>query len=454
MALRPTVQAPGLYGRRNLLGAIVVPGIRPRKDGSARAGHVRRGSGADLLAGLVGRQSEPPAPVAGPGACAAGTQRRGFCGASSRGGGSWRRARSVATGLGGAILRDMSLHAPWKIWFLVAAVLAAGVLNSAEAQPPPVFRSGVTLVTTDVIVRDGEGQFIPDLTRDDFTIHEDGVPQRLASLVMVHGGRVFNQLLPPPPGAGGNHPARTDPVGGPGDAGTDLRHLRRRPAHPAARHAADPPRDGPAARHADPRGGRVRHHLERQVSHPRADDERPEPAARHRPGGGRGVRPAATDRPGDAALLARRVAMARPRRLQDGARDGARAGADPASAQGLPVRERRLQLQSVRRQPRQRAHRVDAGGGVLRGCRSAGVRRAGPRSVRDGRRIRRGVQRLRAAQRAAAARRRGQPRQRLVLHHRRPRAHHHPGSRLRPADHRVERVHPQAAQRRCGRWRS
>ena len=79
---------------------------------------------------------------------------------------------------------------------LAIALLAVG---AAEAQPPPVFRSGVTLVTTDVIVRDGDGQFIPDLTRGDFTIYEDGVPQRLASLVLVHGGRVFNQLLPPPP---------------------------------------------------------------------------------------------------------------------------------------------------------------------------------------------------------------------------------------------------------------
>ncbi len=93
----------------------------------------------------------------------------------------------------------MSLQLPLKTSFLVAAVLAAGTLAPASAQPPPVFRSGVTLVTTDVIVRDGDGQFLPDLTLDDFTIYEDGQPQRIASLVLVHGGRVFNQLLPPPP---------------------------------------------------------------------------------------------------------------------------------------------------------------------------------------------------------------------------------------------------------------
>ena len=65
--------------------------------------------------------------------------------------------------------------------------------------PPATFRSGVTLVRTDVIVRDADGAFIPDLTAQDFQISEDGVPQEIASLVLVHGGRVFNQLAPPPP---------------------------------------------------------------------------------------------------------------------------------------------------------------------------------------------------------------------------------------------------------------
>ncbi len=61
----------------------------------------------------------------------------------------------------------------------------------------PTFRAGVTLVTTDVIVRDEDGLFIPGLDRDDFEIFEDGVPQEIASLVLVHGGRVFNQLQQP-----------------------------------------------------------------------------------------------------------------------------------------------------------------------------------------------------------------------------------------------------------------
>ena len=65
--------------------------------------------------------------------------------------------------------------------------------------PEPTFRAGVTLVTSDVIVRDRDGVFMPDLTRDDFRILEDGVEQEIVSLVLVHGGRVYNQFQPPEP---------------------------------------------------------------------------------------------------------------------------------------------------------------------------------------------------------------------------------------------------------------
>ena len=71
--------------------------------------------------------------------------------------------------------------------------------GQTDPSQPPVFRSGVTLVTTDVIVRDRNGVFMSDLTTDDFVVYEDGNPQEIASLVLVHGGRVYNQLLPPPP---------------------------------------------------------------------------------------------------------------------------------------------------------------------------------------------------------------------------------------------------------------
>ena len=95
---------------------------------------------------------------------------------------------------------------------LVGAVVTARVLGAdarAAGEPQaglsltgpqqPTFRGGVTLVTTDVIVRDGNGQFVADLTEHEFEVFEDDVRQEVASLILVHGGRVYNQLQPPPP---------------------------------------------------------------------------------------------------------------------------------------------------------------------------------------------------------------------------------------------------------------
>ena len=89
---------------------------------------------------------------------------------------------------------------------------AAEPAAADRTDPTALFRSGVTLVTTDVIVRDRAGVFLPDLTEDDFTIFEDDVPREVASLVLVHGGRVYNQLLPPPPAQEGIILPPTRPV--------------------------------------------------------------------------------------------------------------------------------------------------------------------------------------------------------------------------------------------------
>lgn len=70
-----------------------------------------------------------------------------------------------------------------------------GVLVAQQAQP--TFRAGVTLVTTDVIARGDRGQFVSDLTRENFTVLEDGQPQKIESFAMVLGGRTFNALTPP-----------------------------------------------------------------------------------------------------------------------------------------------------------------------------------------------------------------------------------------------------------------
>src|SRR5687768_12764021 len=84
-------------------------------------------------------------------------------------------------------------------WVLAAAtLLGSGYL---AAQQAPTFRAEVTHVTTDVIPRDSSGRFIPDLTKGDFTVLEDGVAQTIDSFALVHGGRTFNALEAPPPPA-------------------------------------------------------------------------------------------------------------------------------------------------------------------------------------------------------------------------------------------------------------
>lgn len=63
--------------------------------------------------------------------------------------------------------------------------------QTPQAQSPqrPTFTSQVDLVSLDVIVRDKNGQFVPILKKEDFTILEDGVEQSLADFRLMYGGR-------------------------------------------------------------------------------------------------------------------------------------------------------------------------------------------------------------------------------------------------------------------------
>jgi VWFA-related protein len=77
----------------------------------------------------------------------------------------------------------------------MAAVVAQA---QDQDQRKPDFTSRVELVTTDVVVRDNSGQFIADLKKDDFEVLEDGVPQKVVSFSLTHGGRSYNIAAPPP----------------------------------------------------------------------------------------------------------------------------------------------------------------------------------------------------------------------------------------------------------------
>jgi VWFA-related protein len=91
-------------------------------------------------------------------------------------------------------------------------LLAVALLTLAQAalQPQrPVIRSGVTYVSTDVVVRDERGQFVADLRAKDFEVYEDGVKQEIRGFSLTHGGRIIvdtppassvgqGLLLPPP----------------------------------------------------------------------------------------------------------------------------------------------------------------------------------------------------------------------------------------------------------------
>lgn len=51
----------------------------------------------------------------------------------------------------------------------------------------------------DVVVKDDQGRFVPDLKKDEFEIYEDGIKQDISSMTLSHGGRVANLLEAPPP---------------------------------------------------------------------------------------------------------------------------------------------------------------------------------------------------------------------------------------------------------------
>ena len=74
---------------------------------------------------------------------------------------------------------------------LTAVTLSLAAVAAMSGQQPqkPTFTSRVDVVTLDVVVRDKQKQFVPDLKMSDFIVLEDGVEQKLADFRPFRGGR-------------------------------------------------------------------------------------------------------------------------------------------------------------------------------------------------------------------------------------------------------------------------
>jgi len=111
---------------------------------------------------------------------------------------NWRRNACGAAGFLAVLAVSLSAQAPRRGQAPPAPAPAAPVPNAPGGPGgQPTFKVQVDLVTTDVLVRDGKGNFIPDLKKEDFEVYEDGVLQDISSMTVVTGGRVTNALLPP-----------------------------------------------------------------------------------------------------------------------------------------------------------------------------------------------------------------------------------------------------------------
>ena len=71
-----------------------------------------------------------------------------------------------------------------------AAVALAGAQQPARspARAQTTFESYTTAMLVDVVVRDGKGRPVTDLTAADFELREDGTPQALGSFTRVSRG--------------------------------------------------------------------------------------------------------------------------------------------------------------------------------------------------------------------------------------------------------------------------
>ncbi|HEX6214816.1 MAG TPA: VWA domain-containing protein, partial [Vicinamibacterales bacterium] len=86
-----------------------------------------------------------------------------------------------------------------RISALVLAVLAGAALSGQQQPGQPVFRSGVELVTIDVVATGRDGRPVNDLKAADFELLEDGKPQEIRAFQFINFSTAPADP-PPPPG--------------------------------------------------------------------------------------------------------------------------------------------------------------------------------------------------------------------------------------------------------------
>ena len=82
---------------------------------------------------------------------------------------------------------------------LAALLLPAAVHLSAQQRPSPAFRSNVSVVVVDVVVRDRSGAVVRGLTAADFDVREDNRPQEIRSFDFEEVTTAPPAAAPPPP---------------------------------------------------------------------------------------------------------------------------------------------------------------------------------------------------------------------------------------------------------------
>ena len=81
------------------------------------------------------------------------------------------------------------------IAFALAVTLPAPLTAQAQQDQQPLFRASVNVVTISAVVRDKQGRFVPALTKDDFTVLDNGQKRPIIEFQSDDNGAISVALL-------------------------------------------------------------------------------------------------------------------------------------------------------------------------------------------------------------------------------------------------------------------